>query len=150
MKFLIFLVSLFLSVGMSAADNHMDMPEMCCTAKSCSPCKKIGKVYKKAEFSQKNSVHKAYKKRRVSGKKRALLKQKKALLKMIKKNRILVTGGWSNTALKANRSDCCYTVETKPQADLGLLYVRDFDEGFVGSVSGTVNGTVQVGIGTNW
>lgn len=69
---------------------------------------------------------------------------------LYKPNRLQLLLGLSKTDLDIKDDGCCsVTAKTKREPDIGLQYLRDFGS-FTGSVMGTINENVYVGVGFNW
>lgn len=65
-------------------------------------------------------------------------------------NRIQLLLGLSRTKLEVEEENCCQLkASTAREPDIGLQYLRDFGS-FTGSITGTMNENVYVGLGFNW
>jgi len=65
-------------------------------------------------------------------------------------NRIQILLGASKTKLEVEQDNCCNLKADKVyEFDVGIQYLRDFG-GFTGSLMGTMNGSVFVGVGANF
>lgn len=85
---------------------------------------------------------------KVQVKRKVVVKRSKVVID--KPNRIQLYLGVSNTDHSVYKDDCCNVdVRSRPEADVGLQYLRDFGS-FTGSVMGTKNGNFGLGLGLNW
>lgn len=83
---------------------------------------------------------------------RVRIKRKRVIreVKVTDPNRLQVLIGASRTGLELEKSGCCTThVDQKHEFDVGLQYLRDFGV-FTGSIGGTLNQSVYLGLGINW
>lgn len=65
-------------------------------------------------------------------------------------NRLQLLLGLSKTKLQVEETDCCtFKAKREYEPDLGLQYLRDFG-GFTGSIMGTTNRSLYLGLGFNW
>jgi hypothetical protein len=70
----------------------------------------------------------------------------KSVVQESRKNAISLIGGISQTKLEVSQTASTYNAKNKYEADLGLMYQRDFKR-VRGSIAATLNGTALLGIG---
>jgi hypothetical protein len=83
---------------------------------------------------------------------RVRIKRKRVIkeVDVTKPNRVQLLLGASKTDQVVTRDDCCVTsVDEEHEIDVGLQYLRDFGH-FTGSIGGTMNKSVYLGLGINW
>jgi hypothetical protein len=82
---------------------------------------------------------------------RTKIKHEKEIVEVFKPNRLQLLLGLSKTKMEVETDPCGCVLSAKRvyEPDVGLQYLRDFGS-FTGSIAGTVNKNVYLGLGFNW